>query len=223
MNFTRKCFANTCDFLLVTGSPEVVAGLRELFDADWEGSESGAPATWSERLIVSPENARQRITALLDSASRSIRVIDHKVEDGPITLLLETKRAQGVQVEVLGRGEVGDMISHGKMFLIDDRTAVLGSISLSKKSLDSRREVSVVVRDPACVSKLSNFYSMVRAEVERGPQENTEVLDVTHHFNDLLEFGAGERRLGRNQIRVMGNAQEIRITSGQYGLQRKIH
>ncbi len=178
MNFTRKCFDNTCDFLLITRSPGIVTGLHTLFDADWEASENADPSLWSERLIVSPENARQRITRLLNSASKSIQIIDHKLDDERIAELLAAKRAKGVEVEILGRGDVGDMVSHGKMFLIDRQLAVLGSISLSRKSLDSRREVSVIVRDAACVRKLADFFETVRAETGAAPVESEEIPDV---------------------------------------------
>ena len=179
MNFTRKCFDNTCDFLLITRSPGIVAGLHALFESDWEASENADPGMWSERLIVSPENARRRITKLLSSASKSIQIIDHKLDDEGIVELLAAKKATGVAVEVLGRGEVGDLVSHGKMFLIDGQTAALGSISLSRKSLDSRREVSVIVRDTACVRKLADFFERVRAETNASPVESGEVPDVT--------------------------------------------
>ena len=34
LNFTRKCFRKTCDALVITHDPAVVAGLRQLWTAD---------------------------------------------------------------------------------------------------------------------------------------------------------------------------------------------
>ncbi len=35
LNFTRKCFQRTCDFIVLTTDPAVVSGLSDLFAADW--------------------------------------------------------------------------------------------------------------------------------------------------------------------------------------------
>jgi phosphatidylserine/phosphatidylglycerophosphate/cardiolipin synthase-like enzyme len=72
--------------------------------------------------------------------------------------LLKAKQAEGVTVQILGRGELDGLVSHGKLILVDQSTAVIGSISLSPASLDSRREVAVKVLDPAAVGKLNSFF-----------------------------------------------------------------
>ena len=38
LNFTRKCFQATCDFVVVSNDSELVQGLTRLFDADWDGT-----------------------------------------------------------------------------------------------------------------------------------------------------------------------------------------
>jgi phosphatidylserine/phosphatidylglycerophosphate/cardiolipin synthase-like enzyme len=48
--------------------------------------------------------------------------------------------------------------SHGKMLLVDDRAAVIGSISLSPPALNVRREVAAVLRDAANVAELKRFF-----------------------------------------------------------------
>src|SRR5215468_9883337 len=50
MNFTRKCFHETCDGVAVTYDPAVVDGLRQLMATDREGG--AAPATLPDRLII---------------------------------------------------------------------------------------------------------------------------------------------------------------------------
>ena len=96
LNLTAKCFAATCDFILLTYDPGVVAGLRELFDVDWLAPHSTLSSHLSPRLIVGPERARVQFTALLESAKRSIHMIDHKLDDPAIQALLKSKKAQGV-------------------------------------------------------------------------------------------------------------------------------
>lgn len=163
LNFTRKCFNHTCDFLLVTHDSGVVSGLKRLFEADACAPAASFPEDLSDRLIVGPEQARQRITALLISARKSIHVIDHRVVDAGMVAVLKAKQAEGVQVAVLGRGALGGLLSHGKMILVDESIALMGSISLSRPSLDSRREVAVVVRDPGCVRRLNEFFQGLHA------------------------------------------------------------
>ncbi len=158
LNFTRKCFDHTCDFLLITHDPGVVSGLKRLFEADVGAPVSSFPEDLSDRLIVGPEQARQRITALLMQARRSIRIIDHRVVDPGMVAVLKAKQEEGVEVEVLGRGALAGLLSHGKMILVDESTALIGSISLSRPSLESRREVALVVRDPDCVRRLNEFF-----------------------------------------------------------------
>lgn len=158
LNFTRKCFRATCDFLVVTFDPEVIAGLKRLFEADWRAPHSSFPEGLSERLIVGPERARGQISAMLAGARRSIRIIDHKLRDPAMLELLKARQAEGVVVEILGRGELGGLLAHGKMILVDESAAIVGSIALSPPSLDARREVAILVREPIWVGRLNEFF-----------------------------------------------------------------
>ena len=61
-------------------------------------------------------------------------------------------------MQVLGQGAVSGLQSHGKMILVDDAAAAVGSISLSPPALNHRREVAAVVRDPANIAVLKRFF-----------------------------------------------------------------
>jgi phosphatidylserine/phosphatidylglycerophosphate/cardiolipin synthase-like enzyme len=158
LNFTRRCFTSTCDFLLTTHDPAVVGGLRRLFAADSRGPDSSRPSRPGSRLIVGPEHARRLLTRVLDQARRSIRIVDPKVTDPTILQLLKTKRAEGVEVTVLGRNGLRQYVPHGKMLLVDEAIGVLGSLSLSALSLDFRREVAVVVHDRRCLEQMDRVF-----------------------------------------------------------------
>jgi phosphatidylserine/phosphatidylglycerophosphate/cardiolipin synthase-like enzyme len=161
LNLTAKCFGATCDFILLTYDPGVVAGLRELFEVDWLAPHSTLSAHISPRLIVGPERARVQFTALLESAKRSIHIIDHKLDDPAIQALLKSKKAQGVDVQVLGQGNLGGLLAHGKLTIVDGRIAAIGSMAQTALSLDFRREIAVTVEEPKCVRKLKNFYRLL--------------------------------------------------------------
>jgi cardiolipin synthase len=159
LNFTKKCFNRTCDALVVTHDPEVVAGLRLLLAADREGQR--VPAGLSTRLIVGPELARQQLTALIERARSSIRLIDAKVSDPDLVTRLNERRAEGVVVEIVGAKRLGNLKSHGKIMLVDDEIAVVGSVALAALSLDFRREVAITVDDRVAVAEIEQLFKTI--------------------------------------------------------------
>jgi phosphatidylserine/phosphatidylglycerophosphate/cardiolipin synthase-like enzyme len=161
MNFTRKCFDDTCDAVAVTYDPAIVEGLRQLMATDRECG--AAPSTVSERLIIGPERARRQFTALLQQARKSIQIIDAKMSDPGLIDLLNQRRSQGIAVEIFGQKRVGNLISHGKMMLVDGARAVVGSLALTALSLDFRREVALVVDEPAAVAELDQLFRSIGA------------------------------------------------------------
>ena len=156
LNFTRRCFQNTCDFILISRQNEVVSSLKRLFHSDYHTPYMPLSEI-SNSLIVGPDHARQRLTTLLDEARQSIQIIDHRVSDPAIIALLEAKARDGVSVEIFGRGNIAPLESHGKMLLVDKAVAVIGSIAFSQPSLDLRREVAVEIRDPELIHELNEF------------------------------------------------------------------
>ena len=165
LNFTRKCFNKTCDAILVTYDPDVVTGLGDLMAADRDGRP--VPDTVPPRLIIGPERARRQITALVEQARSSIRLIDAKLTDPGLVSLLNARRAAGVTVDVYGAKRYADLRSHGKIMMIDGRTAVVGSLALAALSLDFRREVAVIVEDPAAVAEVAELFRFVATAAAR--------------------------------------------------------
>jgi phosphatidylserine/phosphatidylglycerophosphate/cardiolipin synthase-like enzyme len=160
LNFTRKCFRKTCDALVITHDPAVVSGLRRLWAADCARAEM--PEDLTDRLIVGPERARRQFTALVEQARTSIRLIDAKLSDPNLVTVLNAKRAAGLTVEVFSSKRLGALKSHGKIMLIDDRIAVVGSLALAALSLDFRREVAIVVTEPAAVADAAALFRALR-------------------------------------------------------------
>lgn len=159
LNFTKKCFQKTVDALVITHDPEVVDGLRRLQRADREGR--SVARELPERLIVGPEKARRQLTALIQGAESRIRLIDPKVSDPVLAKLLDARRQQGIAVEVHSAKKLSGLQSHGKLMLIDDKLAVVGSLALATLSLDFRREVAIVVEDRPAVQTLTRLFNAV--------------------------------------------------------------
>jgi phosphatidylserine/phosphatidylglycerophosphate/cardiolipin synthase-like enzyme len=161
LNFTRKCFRKTCDALVVTHDPAVVSGLRALWAADCACAPM--PADLTERLIVGPERARRQFTAIIERAQLSIRLIDAKLSDPDLVSILDAKRKAGIDVEVFSGARVGELKSHGKIMLLDERTVIVGSLALAALSLDFRREVAIVVNEPEAVAAAAGLFHEARA------------------------------------------------------------
>ena len=157
LNFTRKCFESTCDFLVFSDDPHIISGLKVVFEHDFSCPDSPLPEI-TDRLIVGPDQARFRLLNLLADAETSIRIIDHRVIDPQMVSLLLEKQNHGVSVQVLGHGPMNGLVSHGRMTVVDNRFAVIGSIHLSPPSLDLRREVAILVHEPRIVSELNEFF-----------------------------------------------------------------
>lgn len=177
LNFTRKCFEDTCDFLLVSHDTELVTALTRLFDADWCTVTGGLPDLPGDRLIVGPEQARRRFEALLRQATHRIRLIDPKINDPAMLTLLKAREADGIDVDVRAQDGLGSLVPHGKLLLIDDSAAVLGSISLSTLALEFRRELAVVIREKASLRALDNFWESLPSEPTRDAIPDTSRQD----------------------------------------------
>lgn len=173
LNFTRKCFAKTIDAIVVTHDPEVVSGLRSLLKADC--GHGPMPDQLSPRLIVGPERARRQFRSIIEEASSSIRLIDRKASDPALMTLLQARTSAGVRVELYDAKRLCGLRSHGKIMLVDDRLAVIGGLSLNPMSLDFRREVAVIVTEPAAVAEVAGLFAIVAAnEAAKVPPPITE-------------------------------------------------
>jgi phosphatidylserine/phosphatidylglycerophosphate/cardiolipin synthase-like enzyme len=157
LNPTTKCFSRTLDFVYTTEEPTVVRSVSTLFALDAAAERILPRHRITDRLIVGPEGSRARMRHLLTGARKSIRILDHKLSDPDLVALLRERRQEGIEVTLLGRQPVGAYKPHGKLLIIDETRAVLGSMAMSALSLDFRREVSVVIDDRTIVRELNGF------------------------------------------------------------------
>lgn len=165
LNPTRKCFTRTWDAVLVTHDEAVVTSLLHLFESDTRGRPPVLGRRFSPRLIVGPERARADVHRLIAGARHSIRILDHKLSDPEVVTLLRERRKAGVAVSVIGSPLPGSLDPHGRLIIIDEARAVVGSMALSTLSLDFRREVALLVDDAAAVRRLNQAYQELSARV----------------------------------------------------------
>ncbi|MFN7916371.1 MAG: phospholipase D-like domain-containing protein [Vicinamibacterales bacterium] len=159
LNLTKKCFAKTCDAVVLTWDPEVVHGLRQLTATDRDGI--APPANLTPRLILGPETARRQFTDLIRTARSSILMIDPKFSDPDLMALLDQRRADGVRVHVHQDCRVGTMKAHGKIMLVDGARAVVGSLALTALSIDFRREVAIQITEPSAIADIQSLFTSI--------------------------------------------------------------
>ena len=56
------------------------------------------------------------------------------------------------------RTGLGRLVAHGKLLIVDDTAAAIGSISLSTMALEFRRELAVVTHDSQSIAVLEDFW-----------------------------------------------------------------
>jgi phosphatidylserine/phosphatidylglycerophosphate/cardiolipin synthase-like enzyme len=59
--------------------------------------------------------------------------------------------------------KIAGLKSHAKILLIDGRVAVVGGLALTSLSLEFRREIAIVVEEPAAIADLAELFSAARA------------------------------------------------------------
>ena len=141
-------------FGIMTTESAVVKEAIKLFEAD---SNRQAFKSTAANLIVSPENSRQRLSALIKAAKKQLVIYDPKISDGPLLKQLLERLTSGIDVRVIGkvssRGKVlpstklNKLRLHVRAIVRDGQEAFIGSQSLRPLELDRRREVGIIIRD----------------------------------------------------------------------------
>jgi phosphatidylserine/phosphatidylglycerophosphate/cardiolipin synthase-like enzyme len=160
-NYTRLDTAKSRSFALSTRNRRLVQEALRLFEADMT-RQPYEPALGD--LVVSPENARRRLSEFIRGARRQLLIYDPKITDSAMLRLLAERARQGVDVRVLGKADkrasgmrvekLPRLRLHARVIVRDGERAFVGSQSLRKAELDERREVGLIVRDAKVVKRL---------------------------------------------------------------------
>ena len=164
-NLTSLDTERTRSFGIVTNNRTLVQETIRLFEADTKR----LPYTPRARtLIVSPANARKRLTAFIRGAKNEILIYDPAVSDPAMIRLLEERSRAGVTVRIIGRlarrssklevHKLPRLRLHTRTMIRDGRQAFLGSQSLRAAELDTRREVGAIFSDRRVVTRLAKVF-----------------------------------------------------------------
>jgi cardiolipin synthase len=168
-NFTHQDIERSRSLGLVTRNPKVVRDILKIVEADHNRVDLTID---SARVVVSPENARERLAGFIKKARRELLIYDMNVSDDGMISLLKEQAEAGVKVRVLGGVEkkwvdelawrvrpFKTMKLHVRCLVRDRDAAFVGSQSLRKLELDERREVGVITKDPRTVSKIAALFA----------------------------------------------------------------
>jgi phosphatidylserine/phosphatidylglycerophosphate/cardiolipin synthase-like enzyme len=160
-NLTHLDIDHSRGFAIVTRKKALVQEALKLLKADNDRTPYEAGA---DDFVVSPVNARKQLLALIRRARKELLIYDPKVADAEIWRALSQQAKKGVDIRVIGEvgrknrhlkvRSLGGFRLHTRAIVCDRREVFLGSQSLRKAELDSRREVGVIVRDSKVVDGL---------------------------------------------------------------------
>jgi phosphatidylserine/phosphatidylglycerophosphate/cardiolipin synthase-like enzyme len=169
-NYTRQDINKSRSFGLITRNPKIVRDILKVIDGDHNRTNLTLSST---RVIVSPENARERLTAFISGAKKELLIYDTGLTDDRMIAVLKSRGERGVKVRVLGRVEKkwvdelpwrvrefgGDLKLHVRCIIRDGKSAFVGSQSLRKLELDDRREVGLITKDPRTVARMAAVFA----------------------------------------------------------------
>jgi len=164
-NFTGLDINRSRSFGVEIRSAEIVEEAQRLFEAD---SRKQPFETSSRALVVSPVNARERLGAFIRKAKEELLIYDPKLNDSRMLALLRDRVRCGVRVRVIGSvARAGAGIEcvplagrrlHVRAMVRDGTRVFVGSQSLKRLELDSRRELGIIVRDATIADRLVEIF-----------------------------------------------------------------
>ena len=164
-NYTKLDIEKSRSFGIVTTDKKLVKEAASLYEADTT-RQPYVPAY--ERLVVSPETSRARLSAFIKGAKKQLLIYDAKVSDNAIQKILQERAKAGVEIRILGKLEkaidgaearkLPALRLHVRAMIRDGKAAFIGSQSLRKLELDKRREVGVIVGNAPIARKMQAVF-----------------------------------------------------------------
>jgi cardiolipin synthase len=176
-NLTSTDLTKSRSFGVITRNPKLAKEANKLFEADFNRQTYFAGC---DRLVISPENARERLTKFIGGARRELLIYDPNLSDDAILRLLLQRKKAGVTIKVIGKVEAkwdlaGEKYPgkrlHVRAIVRDGTRAFIGSQSLRKLELEKRREVGILIRDEAVVGQMKRVFDRDWAETDAGKKE----------------------------------------------------
>lgn len=166
-NYTTIDIDYSRSFGFIVEEQAIVQEAVKLFEAD-SSRQPYTPAL--DNFIVSPLNARKQLAAFLKGAQEQLLIYDNQLSDRDMIGILKNRAKAGVEVRILGNiGKIGAGLEgrkmsglrlHTRTIIRDGREAFLGSQSLRKVELDTRREVGLITDDLKIVQSMRSIFEL---------------------------------------------------------------
>ncbi len=164
-NFTKLDSDKSRSFGISTRDKRSVQEALKLFQADMT-RQTYQPSR--SNLVVSPETAREQLSAFLKGARKELAIYDAKVSDTAMVKIIRDRAAKGVRVRIIGSMKGRDegiearrlksIRVHVRAIIRDGTRAFVGSQSLRKDELGSRREVGLLISNPTVTRRLMQVF-----------------------------------------------------------------
>jgi len=173
-NFTGLDIAKSRSFGVISKNKKLVAEAGKLFTADFDRLPY---ASGYERFVVSPDNARERLSRFISGARKQLLIYDPQATDDAMLRLIVERIKAGVDVRIIGRVEAKWQIKyesfpgrrlHIRAIIRDGKRAFIGSQSLRRLELEKRREVGVIITDELVVRQLQDVFEKDWAQTPSG-------------------------------------------------------
>ena len=198
-NYTVQDVNKSRSFGVITRKPGLVQEAVKLFEADsLRKPYTAGPNTF----LVSPMNARERLTAFLKGARKQLMIYDPKLTDPSMIRILHQRMAAGVSVRIMGKlGKRGQGLKaeklpgkrlHVRAIIRDGKYGFVGSQSLRKLELDSRREVGIITNDRKIVSRMASVFEEDWAKTDIAQKDAKEAKRLEEEAKAAKEGKAGK-------------------------------
>jgi phosphatidylserine/phosphatidylglycerophosphate/cardiolipin synthase-like enzyme len=208
-NYTTADTKKRRSFGVQTRDRRAVRDATRLFESDVTRQRFDCPTR--SPLVVSPENARDLLSRFIMGAKRQLAIYDVRLEDPAFVALLRDRMAAGVRVQVIGRAPkleadtqvrtLKNMRLHVRAIIRDSTCAFVGSQSLRRLELDKRREVGLIIANPAVARRMLKVFdddwvaSAPSEKVAEGKKQQEDEAARTPARTDLrLVAVSGARR-----------------------------
>jgi len=164
-NFTKLDIDKSRSFAIATRDQRTVKEALKLFESD---SARQPYSTARSNLVVSPETAREVLGKFIGGAKKELAIYDINIQDPAMIKILKERAHKGVQIRVIGslkeaienvtvRRPEGFRL-HVRAIIRDGTRAFVGSQSLRRVELDKRREIGVLINNPAVTRQLMQVF-----------------------------------------------------------------
>ncbi|HEX4514311.1 MAG TPA: phospholipase D-like domain-containing protein [Polyangiaceae bacterium] len=183
MNVTFSSPTANREYLALDTDPDDIAETEQIFQADF----ANTGATFTGKLLVAPVNAHQGLLDLINDAQTKLDVEDEELSDAQIVTALVAAHDRGVAVRVvlsddtpttamsnavttleadgIGVKKLSDPYVHAKAIVADDVLCYVGSENMTANSLDSNRELGLII---SAVSEIAKVDATIVADFGAG-------------------------------------------------------